>query len=68
VRYDRFGLHPEDCGLTETLTLCRYLVESIRKFPDAVTFAEEIQDAGLRFVDYEAISGGIVAIHWGFKV
>jgi demethylmenaquinone methyltransferase / 2-methoxy-6-polyprenyl-1,4-benzoquinol methylase len=43
-------------------------VESIRKFPDMATFAEEVQDAGLRFVEYESLSGGIVAIHSGFKL
>ena len=46
----------------------RYLVESIRRFPDADTFAEEIQDADFRFVEYERLSGGIVAIHSGFKL
>lgn len=33
-----------------------------------VSFAEEVQDAGLRFVDYKALSGGVVAIHWGYKL
>ena len=46
----------------------RYLVESIRRFPDMVSFAEEVQDAGLRFVDYKSLSGGVVAIHWGYKL
>lgn len=48
--------------------LCRYLVESIRKFPDAVSFAEQVQNAGFRFVDYGKLSGGVVAIHSGFKL
>lgn len=46
----------------------RYLVESIRKFPDAVSFAEQVQNAGFRFVDYNKLSGGVVAIHSGFKL
>eukprot|EP00892_Ulva_mutabilis_P008162 jgi/Ulvmu1/5718/UM024_0070.1 len=46
----------------------RYLVESIRKFPDVVTFAEQVQNAGFRFVDFDKLSGGIVAIHSGFKL
>lgn len=43
-------------------------MESIRKFPNADAFAEELQGAGLRFVSYERLSGGIVAIHSGFKM
>lgn len=46
----------------------RYLVESIRKFPDQETWAETIEDAGFRGVDYENLTGGIVAIHSGFKL
>ena len=46
----------------------QYLVESIRQFPSPDDFAEEIQDAGFRFVDYVKLSGGIVAIHSGFKL
>jgi ubiquinone/menaquinone biosynthesis methyltransferase len=46
----------------------RYLVESIRKFPDAETFAEQVQSAGFRFVDYETLPGGVVVIHSGFKL
>lgn len=49
-------------------TVCRYLVESIRKFPDVVSFAEQVQNAGFRFVDFDKLSGGIVAIHSGFKL
>lgn len=45
----------------------QYLVESIRRFPDADAFADEIQDAEFRFVDYEKLTGGVVAIHSGFK-
>jgi ubiquinone/menaquinone biosynthesis C-methylase UbiE len=48
--------------------VCRYLVESIRKFPDKIAFAEMIQDAGFRGVDYETLAAGGVAIHWGFKL
>lgn len=46
----------------------RYLVESIRKFPDQETWAETIEDAGFKGVDYENLTGGVVAIHSGFKL
>ncbi|MEW5317542.1 MAG: hypothetical protein WDW38_008830 [Sanguina aurantia] len=46
----------------------RYLVESIRKFPDQDTFADMIEDAGFKRVSYESIMGGIVAMHSGFKL
>lgn len=46
----------------------QYLVESIRKFPDQETFAGMIEDAGFRAVTYENLTGGIVAIHSGFKL
>lgn len=46
----------------------RYLVESIRKFPSPETFAEMIREAGFARVTYRPLSGGIVAIHSGWKL
>ena len=46
----------------------RYLVESIRKFPDAETFRDMIVDAGFHRVRVTRFAGGIVAIHSGWKV
>lgn len=46
----------------------RYLVESIRKFPSPGRFAGMIEEAGLRHVSHRPLSGGIVAIHSGWKV
>ncbi len=46
----------------------RYLVESIRKFPNQEIFANMIKDAGFQQVKYVDLSGGIVAIHSGWKV
>jgi demethylmenaquinone methyltransferase / 2-methoxy-6-polyprenyl-1,4-benzoquinol methylase len=46
----------------------RYLVESIRAFPPPDIFAEMIAAAGFARVDYTRISGGIVAIHSGWKL
>ncbi len=46
----------------------RYLVESIRKFPDAPHFASMIQEAGFGAVKFERMLGGVVAIHSGWKI
>ncbi|WP_336485345.1 bifunctional demethylmenaquinone methyltransferase/2-methoxy-6-polyprenyl-1,4-benzoquinol methylase UbiE [Methylobacterium nigriterrae] len=46
----------------------RYLVESIRKFPSPGAFAGMIEAAGFRHVTHRLLSGGIVAIHSGWKV
>ncbi len=46
----------------------QYLVESIRMFPDADTFASEIETAGFARVRHERLSGGIVALHLGWRI
>ena len=46
----------------------RYLVESIRKFPHAELFADMISAAGFARVDATRLSGGVVAIHSGWKL
>ncbi|KQP28910.1 bifunctional demethylmenaquinone methyltransferase/2-methoxy-6-polyprenyl-1,4-benzoquinol methylase UbiE [Methylobacterium sp. Leaf100] len=46
----------------------RYLVESIRKFPSPGRFSGMIEAAGFRHVSHRPLSGGIVAIHSGWKV
>lgn len=45
----------------------RYLVESIRRFPNQERFAEMIRRAGFSRVDYRNLSGGIAAIHSAWK-
>lgn len=45
----------------------RYLVESIRKFPDQETFAEMVRAARFSRVTYRNLSGGIAAIHGGWR-
>lgn len=42
-----------------------YLPESVRKFPGPEGLAEEMRCAGFREVEYELLSGGIVALHTG---
>ncbi len=46
----------------------RYLIESIRRFPDMQTFKGMIADAGFVQTKVEPIMGGLVAIHSGWKV
>jgi len=45
-----------------------YLVQSIRRFPDARTFAGMIEDAGLEQVRVRTLSGGIAAIHSAWRI
>jgi demethylmenaquinone methyltransferase/2-methoxy-6-polyprenyl-1,4-benzoquinol methylase len=46
----------------------RYLVESIRKFPRPEKFAAMIHAAGLRHVSFEPLTGGVVALHSGWRL
>ena len=46
----------------------RYLVESIRTFPDQDRFKAMIEAAGFARVSYRNLSAGIVAIHSGWRV
>ena len=46
----------------------QYLVESIRKFPPQEAFAGMITEAGFDQVKYRNLSGGIAAMHSGWKL
>lgn len=46
----------------------RYLVESIRQFPKPAAFADMIRAAGFSRVSFETMSGGIVALHSGWRL
>ena len=46
----------------------RYLVESIRTFPDQPTLAAMLERAGLARVEVQNLSGGIAAIHSGWRL
>lgn len=46
----------------------RYLIESIRRFPDMPRFEAMIKDAGFTQTKVEPILGGLVAIHSGWKI
>jgi demethylmenaquinone methyltransferase/2-methoxy-6-polyprenyl-1,4-benzoquinol methylase len=46
----------------------RYLVESIRTFPAPAAFEAMIREAGFSRVSHRPLSGGIAAIHSGWKL
>jgi demethylmenaquinone methyltransferase/2-methoxy-6-polyprenyl-1,4-benzoquinol methylase len=46
----------------------RYLVESIRRFPDQKSFTRLIETAGFERVRYRNLSGGIAALHSGWRL
>ena len=46
----------------------RYLVESIRTFPNQESFKNMIVDAGFARVSYRNMTGGVVAMHSGWRI
>lgn len=69
--YDAYSFHmiPRIGGwVTGDAESYRYLVESIRRFPSPAAFARMIEGAGFRRVTHTPLTGGIVAIHSGWKI
>jgi len=46
----------------------RYLVESIRRFPNPQAFAAMLRAAGFARVSFQPMTGGIVALHCGWRL
>jgi demethylmenaquinone methyltransferase / 2-methoxy-6-polyprenyl-1,4-benzoquinol methylase len=46
----------------------RYLAESIRMHPDQETLLGMLRDAGFGQARYHNLTGGIVALHRGYKI
>ena len=46
----------------------QYLVESIRKFPKPLAFKRMIENAGFRRVTVTPMTGGVVALHSGWRL
>jgi 2-methoxy-6-polyprenyl-1,4-benzoquinol methylase len=69
VPYDvwSYGFMPQAGRVLADEESYRYLVDSIRAFPDQETFAQMIRDAGFGYVRYENLTGGIACIHTGVK-
>jgi demethylmenaquinone methyltransferase / 2-methoxy-6-polyprenyl-1,4-benzoquinol methylase len=69
--YDLFSfkvIPPLGRAVTGDAESYQYLVESIRKFPRPGAFAEMIRAAGFSRVTWQSISGGIVALHSGWRL
>jgi len=69
--YDLFSFRvipPLGRAVTGDAESYRYLVESIRKFPRPNAFAEMIRAAGFSRVSWQSLSGGIVALHSGWRL
>src|SRR6202021_2464393 len=69
--YDLFSfkvIPPLGGAVTGDAESYRYLVESIRKFPRPDAFAEMIRGAGFSRVSWQSLSGGIVALHSGWRL
>src|SRR6202166_5207867 len=69
--YDLFSfkvIPPLGRAVTGDAESYQYLVESIRKFPKPNAFAEMIGAAGFSRVSWQSFSGGIVALHSGWRL
>ena len=69
--YDLFSFNvipPLGRVITGDAESYRYLVESIRRFPRPDAFAEMIAAAGFSRVTFQPLSGGIVALHSGWRL
>jgi demethylmenaquinone methyltransferase/2-methoxy-6-polyprenyl-1,4-benzoquinol methylase len=69
--YDLFSfkvIPPLGRAVTGDAESYQYLVESIRQFPKASAFADMIGAAGFSRVAWQSFSGGIVALHSGWRL
>jgi demethylmenaquinone methyltransferase/2-methoxy-6-polyprenyl-1,4-benzoquinol methylase len=69
--YDLFSfkvIPPLGRAVTGDAESYQYLVESIRKFPRPNAFAEMTRAAGFSRVSWQSLSGGIVALHSGWRL
>jgi demethylmenaquinone methyltransferase / 2-methoxy-6-polyprenyl-1,4-benzoquinol methylase len=69
--YDLFSfkvIPPLGRAVTGDAESYQYLVESIRKFPRPNAFADMIRAAGFSRVSWQVLSGGIVALHSGWRL
>ena len=69
--YDTFSFRlipPMGKAVTGDAESYQYLVESIRQFPNPAVFSDMIRDAGFARVSHQVLSGGIVALHSGWRL
>jgi demethylmenaquinone methyltransferase/2-methoxy-6-polyprenyl-1,4-benzoquinol methylase len=65
--YSRHVLPRIGAAISGSRTAYEYLPESVRKFPGAEDFADEIRAAGFADVTFERMTFGIVALHLAVK-
>ena len=69
--YDRYSFNvipPMGKLIANDADSYRYLVESIRKFPDQDTFLDMVRKAGFENAKYRNLTMGIAALHSGWKI
>ncbi len=69
--YDRYSFNvipPMGQAVTGDRDSYRYLVESIRRFPDQERFATMIREAGFGQVKHRNLSMGVAALHSGWRL
>lgn len=65
--YSRRILPAIGAALSGSRAAYSYLPESVRKFPTAAELARQMKEAGFSTVDFERLTGGIVALHLGIR-
>ena len=55
-------------AVTDDEAAYRYLVESIRRFPRPEVFSDMMRNAGFARVSFQRMTGGIVALHSGWRL
>ena len=68
--YDAYSFNlipPMGGAVTGDAAAYQYLVESIRQFPPAPAFLEEVRAAGFRRPQAHLMTGGLAALHMGWK-
>src|SRR5215468_5636884 len=69
--YDLYSFNvipPLGRAVTGDAEAYRYLVESLRRFPKPSAFADMIRAGGFSRVNWRVLSGGIVALHSGWRL
>lgn len=68
--YDAYSFNiipPMGGAVTGDASAYQYLVESIRQFPPAPAFLEELNAAGFKRANFQLMTGGVAALHMGWK-
>ena len=69
--YDAYSMHAIPAlgrAIAGDADSYRYLVESIRRFPDQERFLGMIRAAGFSRASYRNLASGVCALHWGWAV